>query len=94
MRVRCYFDGAANLAREVNAEPARAAEIYTASVSFEPRPRDVVVVPIDDEARALPEWMTEGHAPNDPFRLFRVTPRPVVWDAEEVETFNTTRSPR
>lgn len=48
-------------------------------------PVDIVVVPEDDEARALPGWDSDE---DGPFLLLRVTPqRTVRWAAEQVQDF-------
>jgi hypothetical protein len=67
-------------------------------------PVNIVVEPLDDEARALPGWHPpekltpeEEAADEDeplPFRLFVLTARvEVEWSAREVQTFNPNATP-
>lgn len=46
---------------------------------------NVVVVPVDNEARAIPGWRSDDDEPQH--RLFAVKAR-VEWNATEVDTFN------
>ncbi len=88
MKVRCYRDGHGDEAREYPMPPHSAVLQFCAEYMEAHYSLDVVVVPVDEEARALPGWHTEEDAEEDPvFKMFVATPI-VKWDADEVATFN------
>ncbi len=94
MRIRCYPEGDDTTAATYNPElvPGQACDRLATTVRFYMRERhsdevgqiNIVVEPVDDEARALPGWQSDV---DGPFRLFVVQAR-VEWTAREVVTFN------
>lgn len=82
MKVECYPDGEGHRSVTYDLNPEEAAALAYTEFGTYARSFDLVVVPLDDEARALPGW----HEDEDGLhRLFVLTP---TWYATEVSTFN------
>ncbi len=85
MRVQCYAEGSASVTDEYADTPSNAAELFVAEwIDDNDRGPNIVVTPIDDEARALPGWRSDAEEPAYMLFLVRAT---VEWKAEPVERF-------
>lgn len=90
MKVEVYPDGAYDKRRTYDLPPPLAAVRYPHDVGIH-RAYDLVVVPVDDEARALTGWQVdpspeEGESAK--FMLFRASPQPLQFDTTMINTFN------
>lgn len=88
MRVQVYpHGGDADAAIEFNLPPDEAVKAYLREADDNDI-TEVIVEPIDDEARALPGWHAPEGPDDEPFRMYRVAAEVAVrWIVEEVETF-------
>ncbi len=92
MRVLCYFEGEdpTTKGKSWSCAPPEAAYRHAASCSPDAEEQHVIVVPLDDEARALPGWHDDDEDPA--FKMFVLTPT-TTWTAVEVATFNPHHAP-
>ena len=87
MRVQVYPHGDGQREDTFNLPPVEAVTAYLREAGDNDI-TEVIVEPLDNEARALPGW----HAPDDraglPFKMFRVAAEVrVTWTVDEVATF-------
>lgn len=90
MKVEVYPDGAYDKRRTYNLSPLLAVARYPQDIG-EHTSYDLVVVPADDEARALTGWQVDPEPYEDEsaqFMLFRAVPKPLQFDTQMVDTFN------
>lgn len=90
MRVEVYPDGQYDQRRTYNLPPPLAAARYPHDID-EHAYYDLIVVPADDEARALTSWQVDPNPDEDfpaQFMLFKASPKPLEFDTTMVETFN------
>ena len=88
MKVQCYFEGegiSPNKMIPYDLSPAEAAQKFCDHHADGEERQHVCVVPLDEEAKALPGWQADDEEPA--FKLFVVTPT-TTWAAREVDTFN------
>ena len=87
MKVRCYVDGQRDRGEKYEGLHTRdAAALYVEEWHSDSIDEiDVVVEPVDDEARAMFTWTTRPDGAH--VRLFRVTPI-VTRECKEVQTFD------
>ncbi len=85
MKFRCYKDGDDRARGLYDGTPADAAQAFVGEWNDDERRVNVVVEPLDDEARALPGWHRD--AESAAFKMFVVVAH-VRFEATEVETFN------
>lgn len=82
MKVRVYIDGCEDDGHDYADYPAAAVQHYAREwLADENYPQDVVVVPLDEEAKALPGWNTDD---DGAYRQFAITPMN-TWASREVE---------
>lgn len=90
MRVEVYPDGEYSKKRTYDLPPPLAAVRYPHDVG-EHASYDLVVEPIDDEARALTGWQVDTNPDDDDvpqFMLFKVKPKPLEFEFALVDTHN------
>ena len=86
MRVRVYPEGCAERARVYDLSPEDAVIFYCGEQCHDhKRYADLIVEPLDTEARDAAGWHDDGDGPV--FRMFKARAR-VEWTAEEVDTLN------
>ncbi len=73
MRVNAYRDGDPANDHEYDLAPGDAARRYCEEYEDADAPVNVVVVPVDAEAHALPGWRSDAEEPR--YRMFVVRPR-------------------
>lgn len=94
MKFKCYDEDCSNGEDDYtvetsgpNARAEAAVKFCIACAEQDWRPANVIVEPADDEARALPGWMSDGGG--EVFVCILVEPsRRVTWVAEQVRGFN------
>lgn len=84
MRVACYEEGRSSSKRIYDATPGYAVRLYGAHMDPGGE-TNVIVTPVDDEARRLPGWHSDEDEPQ--YKMFVATPT-VHWEAREVPSFN------
>lgn len=88
MRFKCYQQDDEEIEDEYAGEdlsPLDAALTFAEEWIDEPGDHRVIVVPLDDEACALPGWQRDADTPA--FRCFVATGR-VEWEGHEVASFD------
>lgn len=87
MKVRCYPEGSRYRERTYPLAPHDAARQLCIEQDEDREGTNVIVEPLDDEARALPGWHSDEDAAQ--FKMFRVAPIvSITWEVEEKQTFN------